>query len=146
MHCLNLSVRLNSKLAINRQFGSSQHTLLFSFLVMIFFPSDCMSPSCTCFSHYCYVPISLACFNSAVVCELPRPYGLGLLVSSGILASSSRKYRYILLTSVSPTFHRESPFGQIYYTRKLYKPFARSHPLLAKWDFSSGVNTTTLFF
>jgi len=32
-------------------------------------------------------------------------------------------------TSVSPTFHRESPFGQTSYTIKLYNPFARSHPL-----------------
>jgi len=63
--------------------------------------------------------------------ELPRPYRLGLLVSSGILASLSGKYRYILLPSVSPTFRRESPFGQTTYTRKLYKPFARS-PILRK--------------
>jgi len=79
--------------------------------------------------------------------ELPRPYGWGFSFHQEILASSSGKYRHILLPSVSPTFHRESPFGQTSYTRNLYKPFARSrsHPLsYERGLLTSGVKKTAI--
>jgi len=72
------------------------------------------------------------------ISELPHPYGLGFSFHQEILASLSGKYRYILLPSVSPMFHRESPFGQTSHTRKLYETFARSNPLSCEGGLPAG--------